>query len=53
MDLEILATSTVSKSGQATIPSKVRKLIKLETGDLLVFYQKKDGEIVIRSSKNI
>lgn len=41
---EILGRSTLTTKGQATIPKKVRELLKLETNDLLIFV--KDGDSI-------
>jgi AbrB family looped-hinge helix DNA binding protein len=38
----------VTSKGQITIPSKLRKRLKVEPGDRIVFLEEPDGRIVVR-----
>ena len=42
-----IATSKLTSKFQATIPDKVREKLKLDTGDIVVFYEE-EGRIYIR-----
>ena len=37
----------LTSAGQITIPVDIRRMLKLKTGDKILFMQNKDGEIVI------
>lgn len=37
----------LSANGQITVPVEIRRLLGLKPGDKLLFFQKKDGEIVV------
>lgn len=37
----------VSANGQITVPAAVRRVLRLDPGDQVLFIQKPDGEIVI------
>jgi len=39
----------VSTNGQITIPMEVRRELKLEAGDKLVFVRKNDGEMTVHN----
>lgn len=47
-----MATSTLTRKGQTTIPLKVRNHLKLRTGDKIEFVIQRDGTVVV-TSKNI
>ncbi len=40
----------VSANGQITLPVEIRRLLGLKTGDKVLFFQKKDGEIVLSNA---
>lgn len=40
----------VSSNGQVVIPAEIRKKLKLESGDKVLFIEKK-GEIIIKNAK--
>ena len=40
----------ISANGQITVPIEIRKLLKLKTGDKILFYQKQDGDIVLSNA---
>lgn len=42
-----MPTATVTSKGQITIPSEVRKALKLEAGDRVDFFKSLDGEYVL------
>ena len=48
--LELLGNSKVAPKFQVTIPKAVRKILDLETGDLLVFVRQQDT-VSIRRGK--
>ena len=37
----------LSANGQITVPSEIRKLLNLKTGDKILLYQNDSGEIVL------
>ncbi|MCL2365373.1 MAG: AbrB/MazE/SpoVT family DNA-binding domain-containing protein [Defluviitaleaceae bacterium] len=39
----------MSTNGQVTIPVEVRRQLKLNTGDKLIFLCNKDGEIIVKN----
>ena len=47
-----MATSTLTRKGQTTIPAKVRSHLKLRPGDKIEFIIESDGKVVL-SPKNI
>ena len=47
-----MATSTLTRKGQTTIPAKVRSHLKLRPGDKIEFIIERDGRVVL-SPKNI
>ena len=52
MPLEKIGSSKVTRRFQATIPDKVRKLLKVNEGDYLVFLKDKETQnIIIRRAK--
>ncbi|MDR1600363.1 MAG: AbrB/MazE/SpoVT family DNA-binding domain-containing protein [Oscillospiraceae bacterium] len=40
----------VSTNGQITIPAEIRRLLKIKDGDKVLFYRKRNGEIVINNT---
>jgi AbrB family looped-hinge helix DNA binding protein len=40
----------VSTNGQITVPVEIRRLLKIKDGDKVLFYQKRNGEIVINNT---
>jgi antitoxin PrlF len=47
-----MATSTLTRKGQTTIPAKVRNHLKLRPGDKIEFVIERDGRVVL-TPKNI
>ena len=37
----------LSANGQITVPAEIRKLLELKSGDKILLYQNKSGEIVL------
>ena len=42
----------VSANGQITVPVEIRRLLGLRSGDKVLFFQKTDGDIVIRNASS-
>lgn len=42
----------VSGNGQITVPVEIRRLLRLKSGDKILFFQKQDGEVVIRNASS-
>lgn len=40
----------ISSNGQITVPVEIRRLLGLKSGDKVLFFQNKDGEIVINNA---
>jgi AbrB family looped-hinge helix DNA binding protein len=40
----------VSANGQVTVPVKIRKILNLKEGDKILFFKRKDGEVVINNA---
>ena len=40
----------LSANGQITVPIEVREILKLKTGDKILFVQNENGEIVIHNA---
>ena len=40
----------VSANGQITVPIEIRRLLRLKSGDKILFFQKTNGEIVMRNA---
>lgn len=40
----------ISANGQITVPIEIRRLLDAKTGDKLLFFQKQDGDIVVRNA---
>jgi len=40
----------VSHNGQITIPIEIRRLLKIKTGDKMIFSQRDNGEIVVNNT---
>jgi len=45
---KILGTSILSSKGTVTIPKKVRELLRLSRGEIIVFEMTEKGEVIIR-----
>ena len=43
----------VSANGQITMPVEIRRALRLNVGDKVLFFRKDNGEIVIRNTANI
>jgi len=39
----------VSNNGQITVPVEIRRTLKLKPGDKILFFQKDNGEIVVKN----
>ncbi|MBI9087157.1 MAG: type II toxin-antitoxin system PrlF family antitoxin [Desulfobacterales bacterium] len=46
-----MITSTVSSKGQITIPKEIRKVLKVEQADKVVFTPLEDGTVLISNEK--
>ena len=40
----------ISSNGQITVPVEIRRLLGLRSGDKLLFFQNKDGEVVVSNA---
>ena len=40
----------VSANGQVTVPVEIRRKLNLKEGDKVVFFERKDGEVVINNA---
>ncbi len=40
----------ISANGQLTLPVEIRRLLGVEAGDKVLFYEKENGEIVVSSA---
>lgn len=40
----------ISANGQITVPVEIRRLLGLKSGDKILFFQKKDGEVVVTNA---
>ncbi|GHU65511.1 hypothetical protein FACS1894184_01430 [Clostridia bacterium] len=40
----------VSTNGQITIPVEIRRLLKIKDGDKVLFFQKRNGEVVMNNT---
>ncbi len=40
----------ISANGQITVPVEIRRLLGLKSGDKVLFFQKQDGEVVMRNA---
>ena len=40
----------VSQNGQITVPLEIRRLLKIKTGDKMIFFQRDNGEIVVNNT---
>lgn len=40
----------ISSNGQITVPVEIRRLLGLKSGDKVLFFQNKDGDIVINNA---
>jgi AbrB family looped-hinge helix DNA binding protein len=40
----------VSANGQVTVPVEIRKKLNLKEGDKIIFFERRDGEVVINNA---
>jgi len=40
----------VSANGQVTVPVEIRKKLNLREGDKIIFFERRDGEVVINNA---
>lgn len=40
----------ISSNGQITVPVEIRRILGLKSGDKILFFQNKDGDIVINNA---
>jgi AbrB family looped-hinge helix DNA binding protein len=40
----------ISSNGQITVPAEIRHLLGLKSGDKILFFQNKDGDVVINNA---
>ncbi len=40
----------VSANGQITVPVEIRRILRLKSGDKVLFYQRQDGTVVISNA---
>ncbi len=45
-------TAKITSKGQITLPKEVRKLLKVDTGTVLVF-EKEDDKVIVRTTKTL
>lgn len=45
-----METSTITGKGQTTIPTRIRELLKIDTGDKLRYYVTESGEVILKSA---
>jgi len=50
MDELIMDLSTVTTNGQVTIPADVRRHLGIKPGNKVLFFQRKNGDIVIENA---
>lgn len=48
MERKALGSSTIGKGKQITLPKKVRDILQVDSGDVIVFYQEENGKITIQ-----
>ena len=46
-----MATSSVTSKGQITLPISVRRKLRLNSGDLVEFVEREDGEFTVKAKK--
>jgi AbrB family looped-hinge helix DNA binding protein len=46
-----MATASLTSKGQITLPISVRKKLRLNAGDQVVFIEREDGEITVKAKK--
>jgi len=42
----------VSANGQVTVPVDIRKKLNLKEGDKIIFFERRDGEVVINNASS-
>ncbi len=53
ISMEILADSRITQQFQITIPKRVREILKLDAGDLVLFVTDEDGINVMKGEIKI
>ena len=48
----MLVTAKITSKGQITLPKEVRKLLKVDTGAVVVF-EKEDDKVVLKTAKTL
>ena len=48
MGAKLIGAADITTNNRITIPKKVMEMLKLKSGDIILFYRK-DGSIVVRS----
>lgn len=43
----------ISKSGQVTLPAKIRKVLGVELGDYVTFFEDPEGDITIQAERRL
>lgn len=46
-----MSTASLTSKGQITLPISIRKKLRLNTGDQVVFIEREDGEITVKAKK--
>jgi AbrB family looped-hinge helix DNA binding protein len=46
----LMNLARVSANGQITVPVEIRRALKLKEGDKMLFFQKENGEIVVKNT---
>lgn len=46
-----MATASLTSKGQITLPISVRRKLRLNAGDQVIFIEREGGEIVVRAKK--
>jgi len=42
----------VSANGQVTVPAEIRRKLNLREGDKIIFFERRDGEVVINNASS-
>ncbi len=42
----------ISANGQITVPAEIRRLLGLKPGDKILFFQKTNGEVVVKNASS-
>ncbi len=46
-------SAKISANGQITVPIEIRRQLGLRSGDKIIFFQKKNGEIVVSNASAV